>query len=410
MKPERPLNAEVAAHRRGRPAPLIFHLGTAVAAYQAAIAAAPAAGREDFPWHPALARGARGAPPAADVLHEALARLRKTEAGIRAWQTHPYRRPDAARRVLWQSGATRLLEYGRGPGRPVLVIPSLINTAAILDLTPATSFLDALAARGLRPVLLDWGPPGPLEAAFDLERYVTARLLPAASFLEGESGQRAALLGYCMGGTLAAILAASLPGAPALLTIGAPWAFGGGTGLAADMRLGARHVGAARLRGLLDAAAATFGLVPAALFDQLFALINPLQVARKFQRFAEMAPESAAAERFVALEDWLADGRAMSGPAAVDLLVRWQVEDALADGGWRCIGRPVRPEEIACPALVITGRRDHIAPTALAAPLAERIPGARHLEVDLGHVGMVVSARAGRDVIDPAVAFLHGLA
>lgn len=407
MKPAGRLSAEVAPHRRGRPAPLVFHLASAIAAYQAAIAAAPAAGRAEFPWHADLERPVGQAPNAPDVLRASLARLRQTEAGIRAWQSHPFRRPANLRPVLWQSGSTRLLDYGQGAGPPVLVIPSLINTADILDLTPETSFLGKLAAAGLSPVLLDWGAPGAAEAGFDLERYITARLLPAASFLEGRRGQTAALLGYCMGGTLAAILAASLPGAPGLVTIGAPWKFTGGHGMAADIRQGARQFSADRLADSLAAAAATFGLVPAALFDQLFALINPLQVARKFQRFAAMSQTGAEAERFVALEDWLAEGRAMSGPAATDLLVRWHVEDALASGAWTCLGRAVRPEAIACPSLVITGLRDHIAPTALAAPLAQGVRDAAHREVDLGHVGMVISGRASPDVIDPAVAFLR---
>ena len=74
------------------------------------------------------------------------------------------------------------------------------------------------------------------------------------------------------------------------------------------------------IRGLTQA----FGLVPDEVFQQLFALVDPIQAARKFRRFRAMDQDGEAARHFVALEDWLADGVAMAGPAAEDLLVGWQ--------------------------------------------------------------------------------------
>ncbi|QHQ37031.1 alpha/beta hydrolase [Algicella marina] len=394
-------------HRRGHPAPLIFHLCAAITSYQAAVAGAPAAAEEAFPWHPDITPPSQAPAPLA-VAEAALARLRQAEEGIRAWQQHPYQRPETVRPVLWQAGSTRLLDYG-GAGPVVLVVPSLINSADILDLTPNASFLAALSAKGLRPVLLDWGAPERAEAGLDLGQYIAGRLLPAWMFLEGWSGRRPPLLGYCMGGSLVAALAATMPGAPGLVTIGAPWSFAGGTGLAAEIRLGARQMGAAKLDRIIDGLTAAFGLVPAATFQHLFALVDPMQAARKFRAFAAMPQDGKAAERFVALEDWLADGRAMSGPATRDLLVRWQIADALDRGDWHCLGRAARPEEIHCPAMVVTGLRDHIATSATTRPLTRRLPAPLTLETGLGHVGMVVSRNSRREVVDPVVAFLSAL-
>ena len=53
----------------------------------------------------------------------------------------------------------------------MLVVPSLINRAYILVLAPGRSALRWLAAQGLRPILMDWGAPGPAEARFGLETY-----------------------------------------------------------------------------------------------------------------------------------------------------------------------------------------------------------------------------------------------
>ena len=61
--------------------------------------------------------------------------------------------------MLWEEGGSRLLDYG-GTGRLLLVVPSLINRAYILDLAAERSMLRFWAANGLHPVLLDWGWPG----------------------------------------------------------------------------------------------------------------------------------------------------------------------------------------------------------------------------------------------------------
>ena len=68
--------------------------------------------------------------------------------------------------VLWHEGhdaAARLRAAPAAP--PVLVVPSLINRAYILDLAPGKSLLRFLAGQGLRPLLVDWGAAGRGRAA-----------------------------------------------------------------------------------------------------------------------------------------------------------------------------------------------------------------------------------------------------
>jgi polyhydroxyalkanoate synthase len=143
------------------------------------------------------------------------------------------------------------------------------------------------------------------------------------------------------------------------------------------------------------------------LFQMLFAMVNPIQAALKFQKLARLDPEGEAARLFVALEDWLADGVPMPAPAARDLLVGWQIENTPARGAWQFLGGAVDPARIRVPALVFAGRSDSIAPPPLAEPLAAAIPGARLVRPRTGHVGMVVSGTAGGAVLRPLARFLH---
>jgi polyhydroxyalkanoate synthase subunit PhaC len=404
-----------AAHRVGQPSPLVFHLGVALAAYGQALFAAPRADSPDFPWAPALAvdRPALAELDQIEIAREIAARLRAIERGIAAWQGHPYRRTPSDPPAIWLDGCSRLLDYGAVPeatrpdGPPVLVVPSLINRPYILDLDPGRSLLRWLAAQGLRPLLMDWGSPGATEAAFDLEAYGVRRLIPALAVARRLGGRPPPVVGYCMGGTLAAGLAARAPGeVAALVTIGAPWDFAAPAGFSGALRAMIRAGGARRSELQLDALGQAFGLVPVGFFQMLFALVNPIQAALKFQRLARLDPEGPAARLFVALEDWLADGVPMPVGAARDLLIGWQIRDLPARGGWRFLGGAVDPGRIAAPALIFCGASDSIAPPPLAAPLGRLVPGARVAAPATGHVGMIVGSAARAQVWRPLAEFL----
>lgn len=406
-----------AAHRAGQPAPLVYHLSAAAVGYQAGLTVMAKSGAPEFPWHPEL--DARGAPLGTELdplaaYGEILARLSDLARGLRLWQAHPYRRNVEDPETIWSCGSARLLDYGTCPeatapdGPPVLVIPSLVNRAYILDLGPGMSLLRHLASQGLRPFLLDWGAPDGEELGFDLGQYCVERAQPAIDAVAALAGRKIGVLGYCMGGTLAVGIAATRPQhIAALATLGAPWDLAGAQGVAAAMRAYSRAKPDMGLAPLLDQFGHYFGAVPVSFFQWLFAIINPMQAAMKFRKFAHYDQTSPAAHTFAAIEDWLADGIPMAAPAAKNLLVDWFVHNLPAEGRWQLSSVPVDCSEIRVPSCVICGRSDTITPTAVAAPLGAAIPGAVTLLPHTGHVGMIVGSRAPSVVWTPLTEFLH---
>jgi polyhydroxyalkanoate synthase len=137
-------------------------------------------------WRPELAALAtdlarRVAADGADAFDEALDREIRAQAdaflrGLERYRNHPYRRRIADPPAIWEEGTTRLLDYAPEGGTPLLVVPSLVNRGYVLDLAAERSFLRHLAGRGIRPLLVDWGAPGPLERGFSLTDYVAGRL------------------------------------------------------------------------------------------------------------------------------------------------------------------------------------------------------------------------------------------
>ena len=397
------------APRQG-PRPLPLHLASAATLWMSSRAALPLLRDGLLPWRPELLPAANALrqslePVAAEAFAAAVdAELRARGEGflngLERYRRHPYRRGLDEPPVLWQEGSTRLLDYGAGRGPPVLVVPSLINRAYILDLAEDKSLLRFLAGEGLRPLLVDWGRPGPLERGFDLTDYVAGRLEAAAAAAAALAGAPFAVLGYCMGGLLALALADRRPGlvaSPALLAT--PWDFH------------AERAGQARLLGgmsePLTRSFAALGEVPVDLLQALFAALDPLLALRKFSRFAALAPGCPEERDFVALEDWLNDGVPLALPVARDCLGGWYGANTPGRGRWRIAGRAVLPQRVERPSLVVLPAQDRIVPPKTAGALAELLPTAERLAPPLGHIGMVVAREAPAVVWRPMAQWLR---
>ena len=290
--------------------------------------------------------------------------------------------------MLWQAGTTRVLAFGgEASGAPVLLVPSLINRAYILDLTARRSFARYLRERGLRPYLLDWGAPGAEEREFGLDDYILGRLEPALEAVRRDAGRPVVLAGYCMGGTMVLPLAARSDVA-ALVLLATPWDF------RADGGHQARLI-AAHLPGL-TALIGGLGQLPPDALQAMFAALDPLLAARKFSAFAALPPASAAARNFVALEDWLNDAVPLTGLVARACLEDWDGANAPAEGRWLVGGEAVQPERMTCPALNVVPARDRIVPPASAAALSAALPHVETWRPPLGHIGMMASPRTKR--------------
>ncbi|MEO1248687.1 MAG: alpha/beta fold hydrolase, partial [Pseudomonadota bacterium] len=170
---------------------------------------------------------------AAALQGEILARFGRLLDGLDLYRNHAYRRVASAHRPVWAEGGSRLLDFA--PDAPaetpaVLIVPSLINRYYILDLDQGASFLGFLAEKGFRPLVIDWGRPGPVEREFTLTDYIAGRLERALqASLAHVSAPSLPVVGYCMGGTLVTALAGRRPDAvSAVVALATPWDFHAG--------------------------------------------------------------------------------------------------------------------------------------------------------------------------------------
>ncbi len=321
------------------------------------------------------------------------------------WIARPRIAP-SPRRTLYREGSASLVHFQPVPGAPppdappVLLVPSLINRWYVLDLRPGASLVEALCAAGLDVYLIDWGVPG------DEDRYLTwddvlARLARAVRRTRRAArADRVSLVGYCLGGTLAAIHAAlDADGVAALVDLLGPIDFA--------------HGGALRRmvdRRWFDAdAVAAAGNVSPAQMQAGFAALRPTLDIGKLVGLVDLAAaDPAAREAFAALETWASDNIPFPAAAYRTYLSELYQDNALAAGRHTALGRPVDLSAIRCPVMTIVAERDTICPPSAALALNQLVSSTRRdiLSVPGGHVGAVVGGRAKASVHDPLAAWL----
>lgn len=416
-QPQQEARPELRPEWRPGPRPLPLHLATANLILLTSLAAWPSAKHGLPPWNPvqnplhdALRASLANLPPevfSAALAEEAAARLSRFALGIGAYRDHPYRRDIAAEPPpLWQEGSSRLLDYAPDSSAPVLLLaPSLVNRHYVLDLAPGQSLVHYLAQRGLRPLLLDWGAPAEAELSFDLTAYIErlGRALGVARQANG--GRPLPLLGYCMGGNLA--LAAALrcqADVSALALLATPWDFHAGGTHQAEL---VRHLAPQLVPPLPQPGAAPEPMAVDVLQGFFWAL-DPLTALKKFTSFTGIAPDSAAAQRFVAMEDWLNDGIPLANAVARECLLGWYGGNSPVRGEWQVGGQAVRPGLWRKPALVVLPERDKLVPKPGAEALYHALPGAWRHDAPSGHIGMVVGPRAEAGLWQPLAEWLEG--
>jgi polyhydroxyalkanoate synthase len=283
-------------------------------------------------------------------------------------------------------GRARLHDYG-GWGRPVVFVPSLINPPHVLDLAADNSLLRWLTGQGVRPLLVDWGAPAPEDRDLSIAGHVEQLLLPLLDAL----GEPHALAGYCLGGTMA-VAAARLRQPTRLALLAAPWRFAGFPTEARDAL--------SRLWAEAGPTADALGLLPMEVLQASFWQLDPARTVAKFDYFATLSPDSAAARGFVALEDWANDGPPLTLAAARELIEGMFRDDITGSGKWRVGGTPIDPRALGCPILDVVSTTDRIVPAATSIGAGER------LTLGLGHVGMIVGRRAHASLWEPLARWL----
>jgi polyhydroxyalkanoate synthase len=112
------------------------------------------------------------------------------------------------------------------------------------------------------------------------------------------------------------------------------------------------------------------------------------------------APDQAAIETFMRVEQWIFDSPDQAGAAFQEFVVWMYQENRLVQNALEIAGRHVDLRALTIPVLNLIGSKDHLVPRDASLAL-ERLIGSKDYtvrEFALGHIGMYISARAQLEV------------
>ncbi|MTD44401.1 AMP-binding protein [Conexibacter sp. W3-3-2] len=288
--------------------------------------------------------------------------------------------------------------------RPAIVlVPPMMLSAEVWDVSPQASAVRDLHAAGIDPWVVDFGAPEHEEGG--LQRTLTDHVLAVSEACDrvgAATGRDVHLGGYSQGGMFCYQAAAyrRAEGLASLITFGSPVDTRGVLpfGLPEEVFNGAANVVAALLgRAALPAWASRTG----------FRLLDPAKSVRQRVEFVMALHDREALlpresqRRFLAGEGFVA----WSGPAIAELMRGFVAHNRMLQGGFVIDERLVTLADIACPCLCFVGEVDEIAPPPAVRAIQRAAPRAKVYEKSLraGHFGLVVGSTAGRESW-PAVA------
>ncbi len=279
-----------------------------------------------------------------------------------------------------------------------LLVPPLMVTSEVYDISPDTSAVTALGARGIQAFVSDFGSPedAPSGMRRTLDDHIHA-VVRSVERVRALTGRDVHVLGYSQGGMFAYQAAAFLrtEGIKSLVTFGSP--------VDIHRQLPAVHsdVTGALIRGVEPIARFILERIeglPGALTSTGFKLLSPRKelqarvefVSKLHDRNALVRRE--ARRRFLGGEGFVA----WPGPALRAFFDEFIVHNRMLSGGFVVEGRTVSLADLTCPILAFIGGSDEIARPSAVKAITRAAPHAAvdFVTVPAGHFGLVVGSRA----------------
>ncbi|MEH7113871.1 alpha/beta fold hydrolase [Neobacillus niacini] len=271
---------------------------------------------------------------------------------------------------------------------PLFFVYSLLNKSYILDIGEGSSVIGGLTQLGYDVYLLDWGSPGYEDSNLSIDNYVIDYLAVAVKRAIRHSGiQEISLVGYCLGGTLAAILA-SITDLPIKNLVLSTIPIDFSIGIVPNKWLEALQNGHLNFDRFAD----VYGVIPADIMYAMFRGLSPIYIS-PMVNLVTRAYDEDYVEKWRRMDKWTKDATPFSGTAFKQLINDFYKENKLIKGELMIGDKRVDLSNINCPLFVLSTSRDTLVLEPQSLPIMDLVSSKdkTYQVVEAGHVSLALT-------------------
>jgi polyhydroxyalkanoate synthase subunit PhaC len=273
---------------------------------------------------------------------------------------------------------------------PLMIVMSPVARGYILDLAKGQSFIEYLLLQGYDVYLMDWTPPRREHSHLGMRDFALDLIDESIATVQENSGETDInVIGYCMGGMLAAMNAAVRNKGPIknLVCFTTPVNADG---------MALYKTWAESEAFDIDMIVDQLGIIPGDMINASIQALRPLQKRANQMQLLNNAQDDKFVKASMRFDRWAAEQLPIPGELARDMFRDFLRENKLVKNEYMLGDEPVVLGRIKIPFMHVAAEYDHIVPTAASSDLVKMVGSKDKQEIVVrgGHVSLVAGGNA----------------
>ena len=300
------------------------------------------------------------------------------------------------KQVLYTRGTLRLYHYEAQTDEvyrvPILLVMATTNKAFIFDLAPGRSMIEYLVQEGYDVYVLDWDAPTWAERGLTLKDYTQDFIPTCISKIQADSGEEdVSIIGYCMGGVLSLIYAATHVDGPLknLICLTTP---------VDNHNQGITQIWNDPRYFDVDYLVDTVGILSAESVTQMFEMQRPAQRLAGQLRLWDQMLDDDFVDNYRAFNRWGEETLPLAGEYVRETTKELGWGNKLFKGELVVDGKEAKLSSIKMPFLNVVAEHDHLAPRGSTEATLDLVGSTDKEEILLkgGHVSLIAGPNAAK--------------
>lgn len=298
--------------------------------------------------------------------------------------------------VLYSRGTLRLYHYEAQTDEvyrvPVLLVMATTNKAFIFDLAPGRSMIEYMVKQGFDMYVLDWQAPTWAERGLTLKDYTQDFIPTCIEKIQRDSGvEDVSVIGYCMGGVLSLIYAATHTDGPLKNLVCLTTPVNNHTTSITRIWNDPKYFD-------VDYLVDTVGILSAESVTQMFEMQRPAQRLAGQLRLWDQMLDDDFVDNYRAFNRWGEETLPLAGEYVRETTKELNWGNKLYTGELMVDGKNVNLANIKVPLLSCVAEHDHLAPRDSTECMLDLVGSKDKEEVLLkgGHVSLIAGPNAAK--------------